>query len=96
MVDSKNALDKSLTNKHPACPVMYFLLKTYKLDAGTLHLMSPTNYEVRPIVSECDGPMDRIFWFLCRVLVLALKTLPSCIYDSASIHEQPPSGIWKH
>ena len=67
----------------PACPVLYVLIKTHKLQSSAdLDSSDPTTFKVRPIISNVGGPTDRVGWFLNPILVQPLNYILSstCVF----------------
>ena len=60
----------------PVIPVLYCLIKTHKSDFDPTST-EPSTYKVRPIISSCDGPTDRLSWLLSRVFSPLLGHVPS-------------------
>uniref|UniRef100_A0A0M3IMJ9 FH2 domain-containing protein n=1 Tax=Ascaris lumbricoides TaxID=6252 RepID=A0A0M3IMJ9_ASCLU len=57
-------LAKRLSINHPVCRVIYFLLKTHKIDAANINTNDLSAFKVRPIVSAVGGPAEGTSWFL--------------------------------
>ncbi|KAK6733756.1 hypothetical protein RB195_017488 [Necator americanus] len=67
-----------LKTELPACPVLYLLIKTHKLNSDSEFASEdPSTFKVRPIISCVGGPTDRIAWFLNVVFVQLLKFVPA-------------------
>ncbi|EYC40623.1 hypothetical protein Y032_0604g557 [Ancylostoma ceylanicum] len=58
----------------PTVPTYYALIKTHKIPAEIdLQHMDERGIKVRPIISSCGGPSDRISWFLVKLLSPLLR-----------------------
>ena len=78
-------LTKRLTTTHASPPVLYTLVKTHKLAPDALDSMDPRKYKVRPIISTCGGPADKISWLLVRVLIPLLEN--SYTFNIKNVYE---------
>ena len=65
------------TNATP--PVLYTLVKTHKLTGDCEKSMEAEKYKIRPIISACNGPTDKISWVLTKILSPILKMIPAHI-----------------
>uniref|UniRef100_A0A914Z1A1 Reverse transcriptase domain-containing protein n=1 Tax=Panagrolaimus superbus TaxID=310955 RepID=A0A914Z1A1_9BILA len=65
----------SFLTTHPTPPVLYTLIKTHKLNVT--NSAQPKDYKIRPIISQCSGPTDKIGWLLTRILSPLLKFVPA-------------------
>lgn len=65
----------SFLTTHPTPPVLYTLIKTHKLDLTKP--AQPKEFKIRPIISQCGGPADKISWLLTRILSPLLKFVPA-------------------
>ncbi|EYC15205.1 hypothetical protein Y032_0037g3382 [Ancylostoma ceylanicum] len=60
---------RALLDLHPVVPTFYCLVKTHKLPPSVAHQdLSANEIKVRPIVSSCGGPSDRLSWLLVQLL----------------------------
>ncbi|EYC33600.1 hypothetical protein Y032_0002g888 [Ancylostoma ceylanicum] len=60
---------RALLDLHPVVPTFYCLVKTHKLPSSVAYQdLSANDIKVRPIVSSCGGPSDRLGWLLVRLL----------------------------
>jgi hypothetical protein len=57
-----------IKNTYPSVPVMYTLVKTHKINLENITSTNTQHFKVRPIISGCDGPTDRISWVLAKIL----------------------------
>ena len=70
-------LVQRLTTSLPSIPpTLYTLIKTHKLTDSDRHLMDPSTYKVRPIISACGGPADKVSWLLSKILSPLLSLVP--------------------
>ena len=74
-----------LTNSHPSCPVIYFKIKTHKLDPEKLKEEDPTIMKVRPVISSCDGPTDCVSWLLTKIIAPVLEHVPSHLKNTGEL-----------
>ncbi|XP_028394455.1 uncharacterized protein LOC114518647 [Dendronephthya gigantea] len=64
-----------LKTTHSVCPVIYLLTKTHKFHNNEPS-SNPDNIKVRPIISGCAGPADKISWLIqviCNPLLQFVK-----------------------
>ena len=74
--DSRFISDKQLkylTNFTAKCPIFYGLPKTHK-----------NNWPLRPIVSQINGPTNRISELLDKYLTIAEKSIPNILQDTTA------------
>ena len=60
---------------HSQCPVIYLLIKTHKFPHN-IKTSDPDVIKVRPIISGCGGPADKISWLIqviCNPLLKFVK-----------------------
>ena len=74
--------------RHSILPTMYVLVKTHKIDWDSFNTDSKydiiDNCKVRPIVSCCGGPTEKLAWIVTSILSPLLKHVPSNLQN---IHE---------
>jgi hypothetical protein len=63
-------LKDRLVSTHSIPPCLYTLIKTHKLNSDDLHSEDPSLFKVRPIISSCNDPADKISYFLSFILSL--------------------------
>ena len=74
----KNVNERSiarLKTSHSVCPVIYLLTKTHKF-SDKKPSSNPDNIKVRPIISGCGGPADKVTWLIqmiCNPLLQFVK-----------------------
>ncbi|MFH4981108.1 hypothetical protein AB6A40_007817 [Gnathostoma spinigerum] len=94
----RSNLAKRITTSNPSTPILYTLIKTHKPD------FSPTStdaaaFKVRPIISSCGGPTDKLSWFLSQILSPLLQAVPSHLSNTAAFLERlgsiPESATYK-
>lgn len=71
-----------IANNYPICPVIYFLMKTHKMTNLDLRNIKPEECKVRPIISGCDSPADRMSWLLVELLNPLIKHIPAHLRNS--------------
>lgn len=64
---------KNLTNFKPSCPIFYGLPKIHK-----------ANIPLRPIVSQINGPTNKISKFVSELLFVAEHEIPELLLDTTS------------
>ena len=72
---SERSIDR-LKTTHSVCPVIYLLTKTHKFP-NNMPNSNPDNIKVRPIISGCGGPADKVSWLiqtLCNPLLQFAKS----------------------
>ena len=62
---------------HTTLPTGRIQIKTHKHSESTISSISTEALKVRPIVSNCNSPMDRITFLLCHLLKPLLDEVPS-------------------
>ncbi|XGW16426.1 hypothetical protein V3C99_001696, partial [Haemonchus contortus] len=72
----------------PVCPVLYVLIKTHKLAPNTHASLDPSDFKVRPIISNVGGPTDRISWLLNLVLTQLLTFIPAHLSNTRRFLDQ--------
>uniref|UniRef100_A0A7I4YC46 Reverse transcriptase domain-containing protein n=1 Tax=Haemonchus contortus TaxID=6289 RepID=A0A7I4YC46_HAECO len=72
----------------PVCPVLYVLIKTHKLAPNTHASLDPSDFKVRPIISNVGGPTDRISWLLNLVLTQLLTFVPAHLSNTRRFLDQ--------
>ncbi|EYC13387.1 hypothetical protein Y032_0044g961 [Ancylostoma ceylanicum] len=76
---------KQLLDSHPTVPTFYSLVKTQKLSpASDLIAIPPETIKIRPIISSCGGPSDRLSWLLVKVLSPLLQFVGAHIVNVES------------
>ena len=73
--DIKERTIARLTTTHSQCPVIYLLTKTHKFHYN-VPTSDPDAIKVRPIISACGGPADKISWLIqviCNPLLQFVK-----------------------
>ena len=73
--DIKERTIARLTTTHSQCPVIYLLTKTHKFHHN-VPTSDPDAIKVRPIISGCGGPADKISWLIqviCNPLLQFVK-----------------------
>ena len=69
---------------NPSTPVLYTLIKTHKDDVD-LQSTDPNSYKVRPIISSCGGPADKVSWLLTKFLSPLLDVIPSHLRNTEEL-----------
>uniref|UniRef100_A0A914CQZ8 Reverse transcriptase domain-containing protein n=1 Tax=Acrobeloides nanus TaxID=290746 RepID=A0A914CQZ8_9BILA len=77
-----------LATRHSTPPCLYTLIKTHKLAPEDLKSNDPAIYKVRPIISSCGGPADKVSWFLSVLLSPLLKFVPAHLRNTAHFLEK--------
>ena len=77
---------KSFLASNTDLPKFYHLIKTHK---------TGPDIKIRPIVSNLNGPTQRISWLLANALKPMLKNVPAH-QQNATISMQPRYGIFIH
>ncbi|XGW09965.1 hypothetical protein V3C99_011891 [Haemonchus contortus] len=72
----------------PVCPVLHVLIKTHKLAPNTHASLDPSDFKVRPIISNVGGPTDRISWLLNLVLTQLLTFIPAHLSNTRRFLDQ--------
>ena len=62
---------------HTVLPTGRIQIKTHKHDAADISSILLERLKVRPIVSNCNSPMDKITFLLCHILTPLLDQVPS-------------------
>ena len=62
---------------HSTLPTGRILIKTHKHQTAEISNIPAESLKVRPIVSNCNSPMDRITFLLCHLLKPLLDMVPS-------------------
>ena len=63
-------------------------IKTHKHPVDDISNISPTNLKVRPIVSGCGSPFDKITWLVCYILGPLMELVPSHIKNTQSFLQE--------
>ena len=63
-------------------------IKTHKHPVDDIGNISPANLKVRPIVSGCGSPFDRITWLICYILGPLMELVPSHIKNTQSFLQE--------
>ena len=66
-----------ISSHHTVLPVAYVTIKTHKYQGATIEDVLPEELKVRPIISGCNGPFDKMFWLLCHILSPLMNEVPS-------------------
>ena len=64
-----------LKTSHSVCPVIYLLTKTHNF-SNKKPSSNPDNIKVRPVISSCGGPADKVSWLIqmiCNPLLQFVK-----------------------
>jgi len=85
----KNMVDL-YTSRNTQLPTMYILLKTHKFDASSISVDTDITQtcKVRPIVSCCGSPTEKLAWICTQILSPLLKFVPSHLKDTHTHLEQ--------
>ena len=70
---------KSFITKNSRVPRFYHLIKTHK---------PLVNLKVRPIVSNCNGPTEKLSWLLTKILTPLLDNVPAHLKNSNTLIER--------
>ena len=62
---------------HTRLPTGRIQIKTHKHQVSEISSIPADNLKVRPIVANCNSPMDRITFFLCHILKPLLDHIPA-------------------
>ena len=62
---------------HTVLPTARVQIKTHKHVSSELTNIIPTDLKVRPIVSGCGSPYDKITWLICHILQPLMELVPS-------------------
>eukprot|EP00116_Pleurobrachia_bachei_P002696 sb/3462958/ len=83
-----NSLYNTFRTLHSSLPTMYVLVKTHKINWDSFKTDCKNdiinNCKVRPIVSCCGGPTEKLAWIVTSILSPLLKHVPSNLQN---IHE---------
>ena len=70
---------------HSSLPTGRILIKTHKHQSGEISNIPPESLKVRPILSNCNFPMDRITFLLCLILKPLLDMVPSHLKNTHNV-----------
>ena len=73
---------------HSSLPTGRILIKTHKHQTSEISNIPPESLKVRPIVSNCNSPMDRITFLLCHILKPLLDMVPSHLKNTHDVLEK--------
>ena len=73
---------------HTSLPTGRILIKTHKHRSADISSIPPESLKVRPIVSNCNSPMDRITFLLCHILKPLLDMVPSHLKNTHDVLEK--------
>ena len=77
-------VEVALLSSNTQLPTMYVLLKTHKFRVSEISSSEDvidTCKEVRPIVSCCNGPSEKLAWLITYILTPLLQHVPSHLSD---------------
>ena len=83
-----DSLIKRLSSTHPSPPVIYTLVKAHKITQDKLSSSDPSTIKVRPIISACGGPADKISWLLVQILSPLLSCVPAHLFNTYQFIER--------
>ena len=92
---SNRNLDKNvevaLLSSNTQLPTMYVLLKTHKFRVSEISSSEDVidTCKVRPIVSCCNGPSEKLAWLVTYILTPLLQHVPSHLSDIHQHLEKP-------
>ena len=73
---------KTFSTHHSSLPTMYVMLKTHKLSPDTNISEVPwDSFKVRPIVSCCGSPSEKVGWLINYMLTPLMDAIPSHLHD---------------
>ena len=73
----------------PVPPVLYTLVKTHKLsNVDLLKSSDPKTFKIRPIISSCGGPADKISWLLVKLLSPILTFIPAHLTNTKDFYNR--------
>ena len=80
-------VEVALLSSNTQLPTMYVLLKTHKFRVSEISSSEDVidTCKVRPIVSCCNGPSEKLAWLVTYILTPLLQHVPSRLSD---IHQQ--------
>ena len=61
-----------LKSTHSICPVLHLLTKTHKFP-DNFPISYPDKIKVRPIISGCGGPADKVSWLIQKICTPLLR-----------------------
>ena len=68
-----------LKTSHSVCPVIYLLTKTHNF-SDKKPSSNPDNIKVRPVISSCGGPADKVSWLVHMICNPLLQFVKAHIY----------------
>ena len=68
---------KRFHTTNPVPPVLYTLIKTHKIPQDKLSSTEVSAFKIRPIVSGCGGPADKVSWVVSKILSPLLNFIPA-------------------
>ena len=75
--DVPNKIRELFTSHHTVLSTGRIQVKTHKHSLNEIHNISPTELKVRPIVSGCGTPYDKISWLICHILRPLMECVPA-------------------
>jgi DNA-binding FrmR family transcriptional regulator len=82
-IDQKSA--ERLVSTHSVCPVIYLLTKTHKFKSISLRELDAEDIKVRPIISGCESPADKISWLIHKICVPLLKYVKAHLTNTGDL-----------
>ena len=82
-IDQKSA--ERLVSTHSVCPVIYLLTKTHKFKPVSLRELDAEDIKVRPIISGCESPADKISWLIHKICVPLLKYVKAHLTNTGDL-----------
>jgi hypothetical protein len=73
-----------LKSTHSICPVLYLLTKTHKFP-DNVPTSDPQSIKVRPIISGCGGPADKISWLVQKICTPLLQFVKAHLKNTGQL-----------
>ena len=73
-----------LKSTHSICPVLYLLTKTHKFP-NNIPVSDPQSIKVKPIISGCGGPADKVSWLIHKICTPLLQYVKAHLKNTGQL-----------